>query len=65
MSVCEKRDVKGLYQKARNRQLQEFTGIDSIYEVPKTPDIHVHTEHQSLDEITHAIMQYLKTHAYM
>ncbi len=43
LSMAEERDVKGLYKKARSGQLQNFTGIDSPYEAPKTPDIHIDT----------------------
>lgn len=41
LSVCEQRDAKGLYQKARNGELKQFTGIDSPYEIPLSPDIHL------------------------
>jgi bifunctional enzyme CysN/CysC len=47
---CERRDVKGLYAKARRGELKNFTGIDSDYEPPKTPEIHLHTEKSSPDE---------------
>lgn len=40
---CESRDVKGLYAKARRGELKNFTGIDSPYEPPISPDIHIHT----------------------
>jgi bifunctional enzyme CysN/CysC len=38
---CERRDTKGLYAKARSGQLKNFTGIDSLYEVPEYPEIHL------------------------
>jgi bifunctional enzyme CysN/CysC len=44
---CEKRDVKGLYAKARKGELKKFTGIDSPYEKPDAPDVHLFTEQQS------------------
>jgi len=44
---CEKRDVKGLYTKARKGELKNFTGIDSPYEKPDAPDVHLFTEQQS------------------
>jgi bifunctional enzyme CysN/CysC len=44
---CEKRDVKGLSAKARKGELKNFTGIDSPYEKPDAPDVHLFTEQQS------------------
>lgn len=41
LAICEQRDVKGLYQKARTQEIKEFTGIDSPYEKPLQPDIHI------------------------
>src|ERR1044071_5866906 len=43
IEVCEQRDVKGLYKKARAGEVKNFTGIDSPYEVPKNPDVVIHT----------------------
>lgn len=43
LAECERRDPKGLYAKARRGELQNFTGIDSPYGPPKTPDIHLRT----------------------
>jgi bifunctional enzyme CysN/CysC len=50
LAECERRDVKGLYAKARRGELKNFTGIDSDYEPPQTPEIHLHTESNSPDE---------------
>lgn len=50
LAVCEKRDVKGLYQKARDGELKNFTGIDAPYEPPQHPDIEVRTDVMSVDE---------------
>jgi bifunctional enzyme CysN/CysC len=44
---CEKRDVKGLYAKARQGHLKNFTGIDSPYEPPETPEVRLQTAQQS------------------
>jgi adenylyl-sulfate kinase len=44
LAVCEQRDPKGLYAKARRGELARMTGIDSPYEVPERPDLHVHTD---------------------
>jgi adenylylsulfate kinase len=47
LAVCEERDPKGLYEKARSGQLKGFTGIDAPYEPPEDPEIVVHTDKQS------------------
>ncbi|MCH8546753.1 MAG: adenylyl-sulfate kinase [Cryomorphaceae bacterium] len=54
LDICEQRDVKGLYKKARAGLIKNFTGIDSPFEQPKHPDIHVNTH-------THSIAQCLET----
>lgn len=59
IDVCEARDVKGLYQKARNGQLTEFTGISSPYEPPLNPEIVVHTGKEGLEACADKILQYL------
>lgn len=60
LEECEKRDVKGLYQKARAGNLKDFTGIDSPYEPPETPEIDLNTENltvnQAVDMIVKAIL---------
>ena len=43
IEVCEKRDVKGLYKKARSGEIQNFTGIDGVYEIPTNPDLIIPT----------------------
>jgi len=50
LGVCEERDVKGLYKKARAGEIAEFTGINSPYEEPLNPEITVDTAAQSIDE---------------
>ncbi len=50
LEVCEKRDVKGLYSKARSGVLKNFTGIDSPYEAPKRADIEVRTDELTVEE---------------
>ncbi|MCK5638300.1 MAG: adenylyl-sulfate kinase, partial [Flavobacteriaceae bacterium] len=47
---CEKRDVKGLYAKARKGEIKDFTGINAPYESPKNPDIEVKTDNISVEE---------------
>ena len=60
LEVCEERDVKGLYQKARAGQIPDFTGISSPYEAPVDPEIVVHTGKDGLDFCANKIVQYLK-----
>jgi adenylylsulfate kinase len=60
LEVCKKRDPKGLYKKALNGEIKNFTGLDSPYEAPKTPEIHIKTEQQSIEESCIQIINYLK-----
>lgn len=50
IEVCEARDVKGLYAKARKGEIKNFTGIDSPFEIPKTPNIDVKTSEMNLED---------------
>jgi adenylyl-sulfate kinase len=50
IEVCEQRDVKGLYQKARKGEITNFTGISSPFEIPLHPDIHIRTDKQDINE---------------
>lgn len=50
IEICEQRDVKGLYKKARAGEIKGFTGIDSPYEAPTSPDVEIKTENQSIEE---------------
>ena len=50
LEICEARDVKGLYKKARKGEIKGFTGIDSPYEAPPNPAIDVPTENKSIEE---------------
>ena len=60
ISACEKRDVKGLYKKARAGEINDFTGISSPFEIPKNPDIIVKTDEQTPDESIHYLFDQLK-----
>jgi adenylyl-sulfate kinase len=60
LDVCEVRDPKGLYKKARNGEIPNFTGIDSPYEVPQNPDIILETEKFSPLDCAKQIKDYLK-----
>jgi bifunctional enzyme CysN/CysC len=59
LEVCEARDPKNLYKKARAGQIREFTGIDAPYEAPGDPEIVVHTDRQSVDESVATILEQL------
>lgn len=59
LEVCEQRDVKGLYAKARRGELKEFTGIDDPYEAPVDPEIRLQTVGISPEENAHIILNYL------
>lgn len=60
IEVCEKRDPKGIYKKARKGEIKDFTGIDSPYESPVNPEISVQTHVDSLDQCVDKIIDYLK-----
>ena len=57
---CEKRDVKGLYAKARSGEIQEFTGVSDPYEAPENPELVIDTESQSPEESAQQILSYLE-----
>ena len=59
LSVCEERDVKGMYKKARLNEIKNFTGVNDDYEIPDKPDLTVNTETNSLDECVDQIAEYL------
>ena len=59
LEKCEKRDVKGLYQRARKGEIKDFTGISSPYEVPKNADLVVDTGKYSLEDCVDQIITYL------
>ena len=59
LDVAEARDIKGLYKKARSGELKNFTGIDSPYEVPVAPEIHVDTNKHSAAEAAERIVHFL------
>jgi adenylylsulfate kinase len=61
LAVCEERDTKGLYAKARAGEIKEFTGISSPYEAPENPELRVDTGSQSLDACVAQVLAYLET----
>tara|TARA_B100001057_G_scaffold280465_1_gene280875 strand:- start:1134 stop:1730 length:597 start_codon:yes stop_codon:yes gene_type:complete len=62
LEVCESRDPKGMYAKARTGEIKNFTGISSPYEPPKNPEIHVINNSITLDEASDQIIAYLIDH---
>jgi adenylyl-sulfate kinase len=60
-----KRDVKGLYQKAMNGEIENFTGISDPYEEPVDPEIHVPTHLEAVEESVQRVLTYLEDHAYI
>lgn len=59
LGICEQRDVKGLYAKARRGEIQEFTGISSAYEPPTNPELVINTGVDSLESCVQSILDYL------
>ena len=60
VEVCEERDVKGLYAKARSGEIKEFTGVSDPYEPPENPELVLETETQSPEESAQQILAYLE-----
>lgn len=59
LEVAERRDPKGLYKKARAGEIKNFTGIDDPYEVPSSPEVHLHTDRMTLEDEVSQILDYL------
>lgn len=59
LATCEERDVKGLYQKAREGIIKEFTGISDPYEAPENPEIELRTDLEEIDESAAKVVDYL------
>jgi sulfate adenylyltransferase len=59
LEVCEERDIKGLYAKARRGEIKGFTGIDDPYEPPRNPEITLDTVSSTPEENAHRIIEYL------
>ncbi len=65
LAACEARDPKGLYKKAREGKIPEFTGISAPYEEPESAELDLNTDGQSVDESAHAIIGYLKSKGFI
>jgi adenylyl-sulfate kinase len=62
LKICMERDRKGLYEQAIAGKVTNFTGVNDPYEVPKHPDIHLHTERESVAESVEKISAWLESH---
>ena len=60
LGTCEKRDVKGLYKRARAGEIKNYTGIDSPYEAPVNPELIIDTDQETLDYSVSKILSYLE-----
>lgn len=60
LEECERRDVKGLYEKARSGEISQFTGIDDPYEAPKNPELEIDTTDISVDDAVEMVIKYLE-----
>ncbi|MEK5233025.1 adenylyl-sulfate kinase [Lysinibacillus sp. FSL K6-0232] len=65
VETCEQRDPKGLYKKARNAEIPNFTGISAPYEEPENPEIILDTEHYSIEECAQQLTQILTDKGYI
>lgn len=65
VDVCESRDVKGFYRRAKAGEIKDFTGISSPYEEPEHPEITVNTDQDSLEDSVAIILAYLKQRGYL
>ncbi len=65
LSVCEERDVKGLYKKARAGEIKQFTGIDDPYEAPLDPEVECRTDQETPEESAAKVLNFLKQQGYL
>ncbi len=65
LEVCEERDVKGLYAKARKGIIKGFTGIDDPYEAPENPELAIDTSNISQEEAVQQLLVYLENEGYL
>jgi adenylyl-sulfate kinase len=65
LEVCEQRDVKGLYKKARTGEIPQFTGISDPYEAPAHPEVHLHTDRENPEQDVEIILAKLADLGYL
>jgi adenylylsulfate kinase-like enzyme len=61
LELAEARDPKGLYRKARRGEIKNFTGIDSPYEVPESPELRLETDRLTPEQAAEAVLEYLRS----
>jgi adenylylsulfate kinase len=62
LAICEERDVKGLYAKARRGEIKDFTGIDAPFEAPVSPALELKTNLENEDDSVHALLTFVNRH---
>lgn len=65
LNICEMRDVKGLYKKARNNEIKNFTGISSPYEKPINPEIVLNSEKNSIETLVEQILNFMSINKFI
>lgn len=60
VECCMQRDVKGLYKKAQQGLISNFTGVNDVYEIPDSPDMHLYTAHETVEESVNKLILQLK-----
>lgn len=65
IEVCEQRDPKGLYKKARTGEIANFTGISAPYEAPESPEVRLQTADKSVDDCAAEVVSYLKKQGFL
>jgi len=60
LEVCEQRDPKGLYKKARSGEIKHFTGIDSTYEAPQSPEVHLQYQDEPAEQTAERLFNLLE-----
>ena len=65
LEECERRDPKGMYKRARAGEIKKFTGIDSPYERPEKPEIHLSGDAHPPGKLAETVLQYLKQKGYL
>lgn len=65
LGVCEARDPKGLYAKARRGEIAEFTGVSAPYEAPERPELHLMSGTSSIEELTSTVHQFLENRGFL
>lgn len=65
INVCESRDVKGMYKKARSNEIKNFTGVSDGYDIPEKPDLNIDSQNNSVNDCVEHVFAYLKSHKFV